>query len=481
MDIKVGGNVVAYQAFAGDREGGRAPSGPFITDPATGQPMSYKTGTDFTNVRIRVDADGTVDVDFKGVRIADNVPTGLTFPLNNARIAFGARTGGANDNHWIDDVLILGYRNDVLVVAYPPQGDTAEAGQTVQFIVSNNNPSLFSVQPSIAPDGTLSYTPAPNANGVATVTVVAKDNGGVVGGGKDTSAPATFTITVTPAPDCPTAGSQTITANSGSPRAITLVGSDVDGDTLQFAIAQAPAHGTVVVQAATGAATYTSTAGYQGPDSFSYTVTDGLCVSAAGVVTINVLGVANTPPTAKIVATPLDDFSPDIANKVVISCNGSNACLALDGSLSTDRESPATDLTYAWSIVPSGLPFATGVNASICLELGTHTILLTVTDPQGAPGTDSLTVEVISTGEAIEELINKVNDSTIARSNKRPFIASLKAAAASADRGNNESLAGQLHAFQNKVRAQVARNNPAEAASWIRWAQSIIDAAGRCQ
>jgi hypothetical protein len=478
VDVKVGGTVIAYQAFDGVREGGRAPSGPFITDPATGGPMSYRTGNDFTDVRIRVDADGTVDVDFKGVRVVNNAQTGLTFPLNNARIAFGARTGGANDNHWIDDMLILGYFNDALVVAYPQQNDSAEAGQTVSFIVENNNPSLFSVQPSIAPDGTLSYTPAPNANGVATVTVVAKDNGGVVGGGDDTSNPVTFTITVTPVNDCPTAGSQTVSANSGVAKSITLGGSDVDGDALQYAVVQAPAHGVLIVQP-NGAATYTSAAGYSGPDSFTYTVSDGTCVSGAGVVTINVLN-ANTAPTAKIVATPLDDFSPEIANKVVISCDGTNGCLLLDGSLSSDAESPLSELTFSWAIEP-GLPFATGVSASICLELGTHTIGLTVKDPQGLEGHDTLTVEVISTGVAIEELINKVNDSTIARSNKRPFIASLKAAAASADRGNNDSMAGQLHAFQNKVRAQVGKNNPTDAAAWIRWAQSIIDASGRCE
>jgi len=474
VDVKVGGNIVAYQALAGDREGGRAPSGPIVTDPATGQPMSYKTGTGFTDVRIRVDADGTVDVDFKGVRVVDNVQSGLTFPLNNARIAFGARTGGANDNHWIDDMLILGYYNDALVVAYPEQtASSAEAGQTVSFLVSNDNPSLFSAQPSIAPDGTLSYTPAPNANGVATVTVIAKDNGGVVGGGDDTSNPVTFTITVTPVNDCPTAGSQTVSANSGVAKSITLTGSDVDGNALQYAVVQAPAHGVLIVQPS-GAATYTSAAGYSGPDSFSYTVTDGTCVSGAGVVTINVLS-ANTAPTARIVATPLVDFSPDIANKVVISGNGTNGCLTLDGSLSSDAESPITDLTFAWAIEP-GLPFATGVSASICLELGTHTIGLTVKDPQGLEGHDTLTVEVISAGEAIEDLINRVNDSTIARNNKRPFIASLKAAAASADRGNNEAAANQLHAFQNKVRAQVSKSNPAEAAIWTRWAQSIIDA-----
>jgi hypothetical protein len=426
------------------------------------------TGNAFVPVRIHMDADGTVDVDFKGIRVLNNVVTPYQ-PVLGPRIAMSARTGGANANQWVDDLKLE---------AFPADNSSAENGQTVQFLVSNSNPSMFSVQPSIAPNGTLTYTPAPNACGQTVVTVVAKDNGGTAGGGKDTSAPKTFVLDIACVNDCPTAGSQTVSANMGVAKSITLTGSDVDGNALQYAVVQAPAHGVLIVQP-NGAATYTSAAGYTGPDSFSYTVTDGTCVSSAGVVTINVIS-ANTAPTAKIVATPLDDFSPEIANKVVISCDGTNGCLLLDGSLSSDAESPLADLTFSWAIEP-GLPFATGVSASICLELGTHTIGLTVKDPQGLEGHDTLTVEVISTGEAIEELINKVNDSTIARNNKRPFIASLKAAAASADRGNNDSMAGQLHAFQNKVRAQVGKSNPSDAAAWIRWAQSIIDAGGRCE
>ena len=52
--------------------------------------------------------------------------------------------------------------------------------QTVTFQVTNNsNTALFSAQPAIAPNGTLTYTPAPNANGSATVTVRVIDNGGI--------------------------------------------------------------------------------------------------------------------------------------------------------------------------------------------------------------------------------------------------------------------------------------------------------------
>ena len=82
-------------------------------------------------------------------------------------------------------------------------GPLHELTQSVSFTASADNPSLFTVQPAVAPDGTLSYTPAPDANGVATVTVTAVDDGGTANGGTDTSAPRAFTITLTPVNDAP--------------------------------------------------------------------------------------------------------------------------------------------------------------------------------------------------------------------------------------------------------------------------------------
>src|SRR4029079_11140732 len=83
-------------------------------------------------------------------------------------------------------------------------GSPNESGQTLTFIVSNNNTALFSAQPAIAANGTLFYTPAANANGSATVTVQLQDNGGTANGGGDTSAPQTFTIAVTAVIHAPT-------------------------------------------------------------------------------------------------------------------------------------------------------------------------------------------------------------------------------------------------------------------------------------
>ncbi|MBB6500680.1 Ig-like domain-containing protein [Pedobacter cryoconitis] len=77
-------------------------------------------------------------------------------------------------------------------------GPANESSQLVNFIVTNANNALFTTQPAIAPDGTLTYTPAFGATGTVTVTVILKDNGGTANGGVDQSAPQTFTITITP-------------------------------------------------------------------------------------------------------------------------------------------------------------------------------------------------------------------------------------------------------------------------------------------
>jgi uncharacterized delta-60 repeat protein len=79
-------------------------------------------------------------------------------------------------------------------------GPADESGQSLTFMVSNNNNSLFASQPAVSANGTLSYTPASNPTGSATVTVTLQDKGGTANNGHDTSAPQTFTITVTATP-----------------------------------------------------------------------------------------------------------------------------------------------------------------------------------------------------------------------------------------------------------------------------------------
>ena len=76
------------------------------------------------------------------------------------------------------------------------KGATDESGQTLSFAVTNNNNSLFSAQPAIDASGNLTFTPAADATGVATVTVVLSDDGGTANGGDDEFAAQQFSITV---------------------------------------------------------------------------------------------------------------------------------------------------------------------------------------------------------------------------------------------------------------------------------------------
>jgi len=93
-------------------------------------------------------------------------------------------------------------------------GPADEAGQSLTFLVTNDNNALFSVQPAIDnATGDLTYTPAPGSAGSALVTVTLSDNGGLENGGIDTSAPQIFTITIT-APPSTTTTTTTITTTT---------------------------------------------------------------------------------------------------------------------------------------------------------------------------------------------------------------------------------------------------------------------------
>jgi hypothetical protein len=76
-------------------------------------------------------------------------------------------------------------------------GSPEESEQTIDFIIIVQGVPVFSVPPDVDSAGTLTFTPALNAHGVAHVTVRLKDNGGTANGGVDTSQPQTFDITVT--------------------------------------------------------------------------------------------------------------------------------------------------------------------------------------------------------------------------------------------------------------------------------------------
>jgi uncharacterized repeat protein (TIGR01451 family) len=82
-------------------------------------------------------------------------------------------------------------------------GAANESGQVLTFTLTNDNNTLFAVQPAVDEStGDLTYTPADDAFGSATVTVTLRDSGGTANGGVDTST-QTFAVTVNPVNDTP--------------------------------------------------------------------------------------------------------------------------------------------------------------------------------------------------------------------------------------------------------------------------------------
>lgn len=98
---------------------------------------------------------------------------------------------------------------------------------------------------------------------------------------------------LTPANDTPVADAQSVTTNEDTAAAITLTGSDIDGDTLTFIVVSGPANGSL-----SGAApnlTYTPSADFNGSDSFTFKVNDGSIDSSLVTVSTAVTAVNDAP------------------------------------------------------------------------------------------------------------------------------------------------------------------------------------------
>jgi hypothetical protein len=195
---------------------------------------------------------------------------------------------------------------------------------------SDANLTYNIVQGPTAQQGTLSgtgstrtFTPAANFNGSFDILYTVKDRGdpdncGPVGPNctaAKTSNQGKVTVTVTPVNDKPTADAQTVTTPEDTAKDITLVGNDVDGDSLTYDIVQGPAHGQLTGSGATR--TYTPANNYHGPDSFTFKVNDGTVDSEAATVSITVTPV-NDKPTADNQSVTTDE---DVAKPITLTGN----------------------------------------------------------------------------------------------------------------------------------------------------------------
>ncbi len=159
---------------------------------------------------------------------------------------------------------------------------------TYNVVTYPSHGSLTGMVPAIT------YTPAPNYNGVDSFTFSVND-------GKLSSTRATVSITVEPANDIPVAKSQSAATRIDKSVSITLTGSDIDEDTLRFVVDSKPEHGTLVIGPefyTDGELIYSPDARYIGTDSFTYKLNDGIADSRPVTVSLDVT--PNYPPMANV-------------------------------------------------------------------------------------------------------------------------------------------------------------------------------------
>ena len=126
----------------------------------------------------------------------------------------------------------------------------------------------------VNPDGSFTYTPLADYNGPDSFSFAVSD--------WQLTSTGTVSIDVAPVNDAPVAQGQDVNTLEDTAVSGQLVASDVDGDVLAFALAQAPSHGVVVINP-DGSFAYTPEIDYNGLDSFSFTAGDGELASSAAV------------------------------------------------------------------------------------------------------------------------------------------------------------------------------------------------------
>ncbi|MFN8017205.1 MAG: Ig-like domain-containing protein [Acidimicrobiales bacterium] len=163
--------------------------------------------------------------------------------------------------------------------------DTDSNGDAITSQVKTS-PSNGSV--TLNPNGSFTYTPNAGFHGTDSFTYQASDT-------KALSSPATVSITVN---GTPTAVADTYKVakggvlNSSAP-GVLANDTDPEGNALTATKITDPSHGTLTLNA-NGSFLYTPTAGYAGPDSFTYKASDGTTQSAAQTASI----VVDAPPVA---------------------------------------------------------------------------------------------------------------------------------------------------------------------------------------
>ena len=289
--------------------------------------------------------------------------------------------------------------------ATDPDGDA-----TTAFVPSGaSHGTLGAVGPITCGGGTpntctadVVFTPDANYNGPAGFTYTAKDASGE-------SAPATVSVTVDPVNDVPTASPGSRTTDEDTPVALDLGALVDDVETsdanLTYTIVSPPAHGTAT------ATTYTPNADYNGPDSFTYKVTDrgdpDGCSAAPCAAPKD-----STTKTVAITVNPVNDAP--VANDAALTTDEDTpVALNLD-ALASDVETGDANLTYTIVTPPAhGTATATTYTPDADFN-GADSLTYKVTDRGDPDGCSAAPCDAAKSATGTITLtVNAVNDAPV--------------------------------------------------------------------
>ena len=233
--------------------------------------------------------------------------------------------------------------------------------------------------------GALVFTPALNGNGpaYASFTFSVQDSAGSFD-----VAPNTVTINITPVNDAPVALDDTLvpiaedTPLTISPATLLGNDSDPDADPLTITSVQAPVGGTVALVG--GSVVFTPTPNYNGPASFTYTISDGNGGTSTATVNVTVSPVNDAPIAANDVAsTPVNTPIASIDVLGNDSDPDGNPLSVTGATLNNPAQGTVT-------VNPDGtLNFTPALNVS-----GPVVITYSISDGQGGTATATLTINV---------------------------------------------------------------------------------------
>jgi VCBS repeat-containing protein len=295
-------------------------------------------------------------------------------------------------------------------------GPADEAGQTVTVnIVGNDNAALFTAGPSIDNAGNLTYTPAANASGVATIMVTVSDDGGTANGGVDTSPNNAFSITINNVNDAPSfavgpdqninedAGAQTI---NGWATGISAGPASEIGQALNFIVSPQSSDSTLSfssgpsVDPANGNLSYTVSANAYGSATFNISLQDNGGTANGGIDTFGPLSFSinvaaqNDPPT--VGAAP----SFNVTTNIQIDVPAGNGLLVGASDEATEAvdpngpAAPGTNVTVGNGSNPAPTTSVNGGNVAI----NTTTGAFSYNPPPGFTGTDTFNYVICDDG-----------------------------------------------------------------------------------